>query len=80
MSTTSSSGRPGVPPGERARNLLLRGDNVLKSHNPERFERSLEAYLEARAVAADDSVDERVRDLVERRIEETQRLIRERSA
>ena len=78
--TTRSQGRPGVPPGDRVRTLLLRGDNVLKSANPERFDRALEAFLEARVVAQDPSVDERVRELVERRIDETRRLIAERSA
>jgi hypothetical protein len=51
------------------RTLLLRGDNVLKSARPERFGRALEAFEEAREVAADPSVDQRVRELVERRIE-----------
>ncbi len=56
-------------PGERVRTLLLRGDNLLKSANPERLGRALAAFEEAREVAADPSVDERVRELVERRIE-----------
>lgn len=70
--------RSGVPAGDRVRNLLLRGDNVLKSHNPERLDRALEAFLEAREVAEDESVEEPVRGLVERRIDETRRLISER--
>lgn len=56
-------------PSERVRNLLLRGDNVLKSARPERFGRALAAFEEARDVAADPSVEPRVRELVERRIE-----------
>ncbi len=72
--------RAEAPPGERVRNLLLRGDRVLKTTNPERFDRALEAYADARKVAADSSVDGGLREAAERRIEETQRLIRERSA
>ena len=59
----------GSAPSDRVRTLLLRGDNVLKSHNPERLGRALKAFEEAREVAADPSVDPRVRELVERRIE-----------
>ncbi len=53
-------------PAERVRNLLLRGDNLLK-HGGDPG-KALEAFEEARAVAADESVDPRVRELVERRI------------
>jgi len=54
-------------PAERVRNLLLRGDNLLKhGGNPAK---AREAFEEARDVAADESVDPRVRELVERRIE-----------
>lgn len=60
---------------ERVRTLLLRGDNVLKSAKPERFGRALEAFEEARAEAADPSVDPRVRELVERRIDSVRRLM-----
>ena len=59
----------------RVRTLLLRGDNVLKSAKPERFERALAAFEEARGPAADPGVDPRVRELVERRIESTRALI-----
>ena len=62
-------------PADRVRTLLLRGDNVLKSARPERLPRALEAFEEARAVAADPSVDERVRELVERRIESLRALM-----
>ena len=54
-------------PAERVRNLLLRGDNLLK-HGGDRA-KALAAFEEAREAAADDSVDPRVRELVERRIE-----------
>jgi hypothetical protein len=57
------------------RTLLLRGDNVMKSARPERFERALEAFEEARAVAASPEVDPRVRELVERRIESLRGLM-----
>ena len=63
------------PASDRVRTLLLRGDNVLKSANPERFARALKAFEEARAAASDDSVDPRVRELVERRIAATRALI-----
>ncbi len=62
-------------PAARVRTLHLRGDNVLKSAKPERFERALRAFEEARGVAADPAVDPRVRELVERRIESTHALI-----
>jgi hypothetical protein len=60
---------------ERVRTLLLRGDNVLKSAKPERFGRALEAFEEARVAAADPSVDPRVRELVERRIEQLREMM-----
>jgi hypothetical protein len=53
-------------PAERVRNLLLRGDNLLK-HGGDTV-KALEAFEEAREVAADESVDPRVRQLVEHRI------------
>jgi hypothetical protein len=55
--------------GDRVRTLLLRGDNVLKSARPERFGRALASFEEAREAATDPSVDPRVRELVERRID-----------
>ena len=67
--------KEGATPSDRVRTLLLRGDNVLKSAKPERFERALASFEEARGVAADPEVDERVRELVERRIEATRALI-----
>ena len=62
-------------PSDRVRKLLLRGDNVMKSARPERFGRALAAFEEAREVAADPSVDERVRQLVERRIDSLRQLM-----
>ena len=53
-------------PAERVRNLLLRGDNLLK-HGGDGT-KALAAFEEAREVAADESVDPRVRELVEHRI------------
>ena len=60
---------------DRVRTLLLRGDNVMKSAKPERFGRALEAFEEARQAAADPSVDPRVRELVDRRIESLRGLM-----
>jgi hypothetical protein len=60
---------------ERVRTLLLRGDNVLKSAKPERLGRALATFEEAREAAADPSVDPRVRELVERRIEALHKLM-----
>ena len=57
------------------RTLLLRGDNVLKSAKAERFGRALAAFEEAREAATDPSVDPRVRELVERRIDGLRRLM-----
>jgi hypothetical protein len=54
---------------ERVRTLLLRGDNLLKSARPERFDRALAAFEEAREAARDDDVAPEVRELVERRIQ-----------
>jgi hypothetical protein len=62
-------------PGARVRTLLLRGDNVLKSARPQRLPRALAAFEEAREAAADPSVEPRVRELVERRIEALRGLI-----
>ena len=62
-------------PGARVRNLLLRGDNVMKSARPERFERALAAFEEAREAARQPGVDPRVRELVDRRIESLRELM-----
>jgi hypothetical protein len=61
-------------PAERVRNLLLRGDNLLKSGRPERVEKALEAFEQARGAAADPAVDPRVRQLVEHRITSVREL------
>jgi hypothetical protein len=61
---------------ERVRTLLLRGDNVLKSAKPERLDRALATFEEAREAAADPSVDPRVRELVERRIDSLRQLMK----
>jgi hypothetical protein len=67
---------PERDPSERIRTLLLRGDNVLKkSGGGERLERALEAFKEAEELAADETVDPRVRDLVARRIASVRGLI-----
>ena len=66
---------PDDDPAARVRTLLLRGDNVMKSAQPERFGRALQAFEEARDVARSDAVDPRVRDLVERRIESLRALM-----
>jgi hypothetical protein len=65
----------GAPAGDRVRTLLLRGDNVLKSAQPGKLDRALAAFEEAREHAADPSVDPRVRELVERRIESVRALL-----
>ena len=64
-----------VPAGDRVRNLLLRGDSVLGTKNPERFERALEAFAEATQIAADPSVGPELRELAERRAEEMRRRV-----
>jgi predicted negative regulator of RcsB-dependent stress response len=55
------------PHPDRIRTLLLRGDNLLK--NGRSPDKAREAFEEALALAQDPSVDERVRELVERRLE-----------
>lgn len=61
-------------PADRVRTLLLRADNVLKNTVPggdpgDRARRAREALVEAQQAAADPSVDERIRGLVERRLQ-----------
>jgi hypothetical protein len=60
---------------DRVRTLLLRGDNLLKSGRPERLERALQAFEEAREAAADPDVQPEVRALVERRIDSLRQLM-----
>lgn len=64
----------GGDPGDHVRTLLLRGHNLLKSGDPERLGRAVAAFEEAREVARDESVDERVHELVERRLQAAQDL------
>lgn len=61
-------------PADRVRTLLLRADNVLKNTVPggdeaDRARRAREALTEALEVAQDPSVDARVRELVQRRLD-----------
>ena len=58
------------PASDRIRTLLLRADNVLKNEGDaaDRARRARLALEEARQVARDPGVDERVRELVDRRL------------
>ena len=58
-------------PADRIRTLLLRADNVLKNEGDQenRRRRAVQALEEAREVARDPTVEPRVRELVERRLE-----------
>jgi hypothetical protein len=62
-------------PADRIRTLLLRGDNMLK-HGRDHAQ-ALAAFEAARDVAGDESVDPRVRELVERRIASVRELLGE---
>jgi predicted negative regulator of RcsB-dependent stress response len=53
---------------DRVRNLLLRGDNLLKHGRSE--DKAREAFEQARQVAAEADLDERIRQLIERRLEQ----------
>jgi hypothetical protein len=53
---------------DRVRTLLLRGDNLLKHGRSQ--DKAREAFEEARRVAADGDLDERIRQLIERRLEQ----------
>ena len=55
-------------PSDRVRTLLLRGDNLLKHGRSQ--DKAREAFEEAREVAAEGELDERIRDLIERRLEQ----------
>ena len=52
----------------RVRTLLLRGDNLLKHGRSE--DKAREAFEEAREVAAAGDLDQPIRDLIERRLEQ----------
>ena len=58
-------------PADRIRTLLLRADNVLKNQgdDEDRRRRAIQALEEAREIARDPSVEPRVRELVDRRLE-----------
>jgi hypothetical protein len=63
---------------ERIRTLLLSGDNVLKlSGDRARLGRALEAFKQAEDLAAGESVDPHLRDLVARRIASVRDLLNE---
>ena len=62
-------------PAERIRTLLLRGDNLLKSGRPERLPRALEAFEQAAELVNEPGVDERVRELVQRRLAAVRALV-----
>jgi hypothetical protein len=75
--------RAGMPPdpdpAARIRTLLLRADNVLKNVVPggdedDRRRRAREALEEARTLATQPGVDERVAGLVDRRLSELDRV------
>jgi hypothetical protein len=57
-------------PADRIRTLLLRADNVLKNEGDpaDRERRARAALEEARDVARDPAVEERVRELIDRRL------------
>ena len=55
-------------PSDRVRTLLLRGDNLLKNGRSQ--DKAREAFEEARAVAEEAQLDPRVRELIERRLEQ----------
>jgi hypothetical protein len=59
-------------PADRIRTLLLRADNVLKNQgdNADRERRARVALEEAREIAKHPGVDPRVRELVDRRLEQ----------
>ena len=69
MRRLRSAGMP-QDPRDRIRTLLLRADNVLKNEGDQaaRARRARAALEEAREIARDPGVDERVRELVERRL------------
>ena len=53
---------------DRVRNLLLRGDNLLKHGRSE--DKAREAFEEALRVAEEGDVDERVKQLIAHRLEQ----------
>ena len=55
-------------PSERVRNLLLRGDNLLKHGRSD--DKAREAFAEAKQVAEDAGLDERIVALIDHRLEQ----------
>ena len=55
-------------PSDRVRTLLLRGDNLLKHGRSE--DKAREAFEEAKRVADEAQLDERIRQLIDRRLEQ----------
>jgi len=55
-------------PADRVRTLLLRGDNLLKNGRSQ--DKAPAARARARRVALEGDVDERIRELIERRLEQ----------
>jgi hypothetical protein len=53
---------------DRVRTLLLRGDNLLKHGRS--ADKARQAFEEARKVATDANLDDRIRGLIERRLEQ----------
>ena len=53
---------------DRVRTLLLRGDNLLKHGRSD--DKAREAFEEARTVAEEAGLDQRIRDLIEHRLEQ----------
>jgi hypothetical protein len=53
---------------DRVRTLLLRGDNLLKHGRS--ADKAREAFEEAQRVAIEAELDERIRELIERRLEQ----------
>lgn len=60
----------GIDPGERARVLLLRGDQMLESGSPESLDEALLAYQGAlELAAAPDVADDELRRILEERVD-----------
>jgi predicted negative regulator of RcsB-dependent stress response len=55
-------------PADRVRTLLLRGDNLLKHGRSQ--DKAREAFEEAQRVATEAGLDERLRALIDRRLEQ----------
>jgi hypothetical protein len=64
-----------IQPQDRIRILLLRGDDFLKSDQPERLPHAVDAFEEAAEVAKDPAVEPRLRQRVERRLETARLLV-----